>query len=192
HSDHIGGMPAVLANFHPRELWLGVESPSGELQNLLENAKHLGIAVVHRKAGDSFELGGSNVRILAPVNADRNTLRRNDDSLVVKISFGQTSALLEGDAEKREEQIVAREEPQADLLKVAHHGSATSTIPELLAAVRPHFAVISSGVRNVYGHPRVEVLNRLEQSKVATYRTDLNGAVTFYLDGKGVSAPVVH
>jgi competence protein ComEC len=192
HSDHIGGMPAVLANFHPRELWLGVESPSGELQNLLENAKHLGIAVVHRKAGDSFELGGSNVRILAPVNADRNTLRRNDDSLVVKISFGQTSALLEGDAEKREEQFVAREQPQADLLKVAHHGSATSTIPELLAAVRPHFAVISSGVRNVYGHPRVEVLNRLEQSKVATYRTDLNGAVTFYLDGKGVSAPVVH
>jgi len=193
HSDHIGGMAAVLANFHPRELWLGVESPSAELQKLLEGARNLGIAVVHRKAGDTFELGGSNVRILAPaIGADRNTLRRNDDSLVVKISFGQTSALLEGDAEKREEQLVAREEPQADLLKVAHHGSATSTIPELLAAVRPHFAVISSGVRNVYGHPRVEVLDRLEQSKVATYRTDLNGAVTFYLDGKNVSAPVVH
>jgi len=110
----------------------------------------------------------------------------------MKVSFGETSALLEGDAERREEQLVAREQPQADLLKVAHHGSATSTIPELLAEVRPHFAVISSGVRNVYGHPRMEVLNRLEQSKVATYRTDLNGAVTFYLDGKGVSAPVVH
>ena len=186
-------MPAVLANFHPRELWLGVESPSAELQKLLEGAKNLGIAVVHRKAGDTFELGGSNGRILAPaINSDRNTLRRNDDSLVMKISVGGTSALLEGDAEKREEQLVAREQPQADLLKIAHHGSATSTIPELLAAVRPHFALISSGVRNVYGHPRMEVLNRLEQSKVATYRTDLNGAVTFYLDGKGVSAPVVH
>jgi len=111
---------------------------------------------------------------------------------VMKISFGQTSALLEGDAERREEQLIAREQPQADLLKIAHHGSTTSTIPELLAAVRPRFAVISSGVRNVYGHPRMEVLNRLEQSKVATYRTDLNGAVTFYLDGKGVSALVVH
>jgi competence protein ComEC len=149
--------------------------------------------VVHRKAGDNIDLGGSTVRILAPgANRDSNTLGRNDDSLVMKINFGQTSALLEGDAEKREEQLVAREQPQADLLKIAHHGSATSTIPELLAAVHPRFAVISSGVRNVYGHPRMEVLNRLEQSKVATYRTDLNGAVTFYLDGNDVSAPVVH
>jgi competence protein ComEC len=193
HSDHIGGMAAVLANFHPRELWLGVESPSAELQQLLENAKNLGIAVVHRGAGDRFELGGSEVRILAPaINPNSNALRRNDDSLVMKVSFGETSALLEGDAERREEQLVAREQPQADLLKIAHHGSATSTIPELLAAVRPHFAVISSGVRNVYGHPRKEVLERLEQSKVATYRTDLDGAVTFYLDGKSVSGPVVH
>jgi competence protein ComEC len=193
HSDHIGGMAAVLANFHPRELWLGVESPSAELQQLLENAKNLGIAVVHHGAGDRFELGGSEVRILAPaINPNSNALRRNDDSLVMKVSFGETSALLEGDAEKREEQQIVAEKPQADLLKIAHHGSATSTIPELLAAVRPHFAVISSGVRNVYGHPRKEVLERLEQSKVATYRTDLDGAVTFYLDGKSVSGPVVH
>jgi competence protein ComEC len=192
HSDHMGGMAAVLANFHPRELWLGVESRSPELQKLLLDAKDLGVVVIHCKAGDNIELGGSTIRILAPVlNFGSNTLGRNDDSLVMKISFGQTSALLEGDAERREEQLVARAQPQADLLKVAHHGSATSTIPELLAAVRPHFAVISSGVRNVYGHPRMEVLNRLEQSKIATYRTDLNGAVTFYLDGKGVSAPVV-
>jgi len=193
HADHMGGMAAVLANFHPRELWLGVESRSPELQKLLEDANNLGIVVVHRKAGDSIELGGSTVRILAPgVNFDSNTLGRNDDSLVMKISFGETSALLEGDAERKEEQLIAREQSQADLVKIAHHGSATSTMPELLAAVRPHFAVISSGVRNVYGHPRMEVLNRLEQSKIATYRTDLNGAVTFYLDGKGVSAPVVH
>ena len=193
HSDHMGGMAAVLANFHPRELWLGVESRSPELQKLLEDAKRLGVVVIHRKAGDNIELGGSTVSILAPAsNFGGSTLGRNDDSLVMKISFGQTSALLEGDAEKREEQLIAREQPQADLLKIAHHGSATSTIAELLAAVRPHFAVISSGVRNVYGHPRMEVLNRLEQSKVATYRTDLNGAVTFYLDGKGVSALVVH
>jgi competence protein ComEC len=193
HSDHMGGMAAVLANFHPRELWLGVESRSPELQKLLEDANNLGVVVIHHEAGDSIDLGGSTVRILAPgFNFGSNTLGRNDDSLVMKISFGETSALLEGDAEKREEQLVARAQPQADLLKIAHHGSATSTIPELLAAVHPRFAVISSGVRNVYGHPRKEVLERLEQSKVATYRTDLNGAVTFYLDGKGVSAPVVH
>ncbi|MEP6643225.1 MAG: competence protein ComEC, partial [Acidobacteriaceae bacterium] len=106
-----------------------------------------------------------------------------------KISYGGTAALLEGDAEKQTERQVADELPQADLLKVAHHGSATSTIPELLAAVRPKFAVISVGSRNLYGHPRMEVLSRLQESRVATYRTDLNGATTFYLDGKTVTHP---
>ena len=105
--------------------------------------------------------------------------RPNDESLVIKISYGATSALLEGDAEKKTEKQVAQENPQADLLKVAHHGSATSTIPELLAAVRPKFAVISVGARNVYGHPRQEVLERLAEAHVLTYRTDMNGAVTF-------------
>jgi competence protein ComEC len=103
-------------------------------------------------------------------------------------AMGATSALLEGDAEKKTEQQVAREGPQADLLKVAHHGSATSTIPELLAAVHPRFAVISVGVRNVYGHPRSEVLERLEDAYVITYRTDMDGAVTFYLEGKTVTS----
>jgi competence protein ComEC len=96
--------------------------------------------------------------------------------------------LLEGDAEKKTERQVVEENPQADVLKVAHHGSATSTIPELLAAVRPRFAVISVGARNVYGHPRREVLDRLANAHVLTHRTDMEGAVTFYLDGKTVTS----
>jgi competence protein ComEC len=95
--------------------------------------------------------------------------------------------LLEGDAERPTEKRIAAEEPAADLLKVGHHGSAPSTIPEFLAAVRPRFAVISVGARNNYGHPRREVLNRLRASGVRTFRTDMNGAVTFYLDGKDVT-----
>jgi competence protein ComEC len=109
---------------------------------------------------------------------------------VMKITYQNTSALLEGDAEKQTERQVAHEQPQADLLKVAHHGSATSTIPELLAATHPQFAVISVGANNVYGHPRSEVLNRLAQAKVKTYRTDMQGAVTFYLDGQQVTPHV--
>ena len=108
----------------------------------------------------------------------------------MKITYGQTSALLEGDAERQTERHIAAEQPEANLLKVAHHGSATSTIPELLAAVHPKFAVISVGARNTYGHPRREVLARLAESGVATYRTDLNGAVTFYLDGHTVTSSV--
>jgi competence protein ComEC len=189
HADHMGGMGAVLANFHPRELWLGVDSPSPELQTLLREAKTLKIPIILHKAGDNLEIGGANVAILAPPrDAEAHPSRPNDESLVLKISYGSTSALLEGDAEKKTEKQVAQENPQADVLKVAHHGSATSTIPELLAAVNPHFAVISVGTRNVYGHPRREVLDRLAEGHVFTYRTDMDGAVTFYLDGKTVSS----
>jgi competence protein ComEC len=189
HADHMGGMGAVLANFHPRELWLGVDSPSPELQTLLHEAKALGIPVILRQAGDIVEVGGAKVAVLAPPrDVERHPSRPNDESLVLKISYGETSALLEGDAEKKTERQIAQENPQADVLKVAHHGSATSTIPELLAAVHPHFAVISVGARNVYGHPRQEVLDRLAGAHVLTYRTDMEGAVTFYLDGKTVSS----
>jgi len=187
HADHIGGMGAILANFHPHELWLGIDSTELELKRLLEEANDLGVRVVSRQAGDTFELGGANIRILAPEPDSGSGVRRpNEESLAMKITYGETSAVLEGDAERQTERQIALEQPQADLLKVAHHGSATSTIPELLAAVHPKFAVISVGTRNTYGHPRREVLARLAESKVATYRTDLNGAVTFYLDGKSV------
>ena len=192
HADHMGGMAAVLANFHPRELWLGVNSPSPELQTLLRKARALKIPIVLHKAGDSLEIGGAKLAVLAPPrDAEAHPSRPNDESLVVKITYGATSALLEGDAEKKTEKQVAQENPQADLLKVAHHGSSTSTIPELLAAVHPKFAVISVGARNVYGHPRQEVLERLAEAHVLTYRTDMNGAVTFYLDGKTVTSHLV-
>jgi competence protein ComEC len=189
HADHMGGMAAVLSNFHPRELWLGVDSPSSELQTLLREAKALKIPIILHEAGDSLEMGGATLAVLAPPrDAEAHASRPNDESLVIKITYGATSALLEGDAEKKTEKQVALENPEADLLKVAHHGSSTSTTPELLAAVHPRFAVISVGARNVYGHPRREVLERLEEAHVRTYRTDMNGAVTFYLDGKTVSS----
>jgi len=192
HADHMGGMAAVLANFHPRELWLSVNSPSPELQTLLRAARALKIPIVLHKAGDNLAMDAAKIAVLAPArDAESHPSRPNDESLVIKISYGATAALLEGDAEKKTEKQVAQENPQADLLKVAHHGSSTSTIPELLAAVHPRFAVISVGTRNVYGHPRQEVLDRLGAAHVRTYRTDMNGAVTFYLDGKTVSSPLV-
>ena len=74
------------------------------------------------------------------------------------------------------------------MLKVAHHGSASSTHEDFLAAVRPRFAVISVGTRNVYHHPRAEVPKRLQQAKALTFRTDMDGATSFYLDGKTVTS----
>jgi competence protein ComEC len=193
HADHMGGMGAILANFRPREFWLGVDSSSPELQELIQQANALGIHVLQHREGDRLDLGSAAVRILAPpVGFVGGASRPNDESLVMKITYRGTSALLEGDAERSTEQRVAQEEPQAELLKVGHHGSNTSTIPELLAKVHPKFGVISVGTRNTYGHPRGEVLARLQASGVATYRTDLNGAVTFYLDGKNVRTQLDH
>lgn len=95
---------------------------------------------------------------------------------------------MEGDAEKNVERDVALLEPRADLLKVAHNGSLTSTTPELLAAIKPQWAIISVGAHNSFGHPRPEILERLAKAGTAVYRTDLDGAVSFYLDGQHVSA----
>jgi competence protein ComEC len=188
HADHIGGMSAILANFHPKEIWLGDGSPNPELTKLLQEGTELHIHVRIRNAGDGFEASGLRFHVFAPERAAvTQTRRENDDSLVMSVQYGSTTVLLEGDAEKEAEHRIASESPSADLLKVAHHGSATSTIPELLAAVHPRFAVISVGMRNVYGHPRLEVLQRLADSNVRTYRTDLDGATTFYLDGKTVT-----
>jgi competence protein ComEC len=86
---------------------------------------------------------------------------------------------------------VVEERPgEAMLLKVAHHGSANGTSADLLSTIHPRYAVISVGARNVYGHPRREVLERLQQAGVKTYRTDVEGAVSFYLDGKSVTPDV--
>jgi competence protein ComEC len=189
HSDHIGGMSAVLKDFRPRELWIGLLPPSRALDRLLAEADTLGIKVVRHWEGDEFELGGAKVDVLFPPQDWPVGLEpKNNDSMVLQVSYGATSVLLEGDAEKAVERRIARlHHPQADLLKVGHHGSATSTTPEILQSVKPKFAVISVGFRNSFGLPKPEVLERLQNSGVRVYRTDVNGAVSFYLDGRSVT-----
>ena len=189
HSDHIGGMAAVLKDFHPKELWIGLLPPSRPLENLIAEAHALGINVVRHWEGDKFELGGAKVDVLFPPQDWPVGLEpKNDDSMVLRVSYGATSALLEGDAEKKvERRIATLYHPHADLLKVGHHGSATSTTPEILQAVKPAFAIISVGYRNSFGLPKPSVLARLQASGVHVYRTDLDGAITFYLDGHSVT-----
>jgi competence protein ComEC len=190
HSDHIGGMHAVIANFHPKQAWVGLIPPIDAFTRLLEQARHQNMEIRQLGRGDSFDFGGSQIRILAPPHgAESGAQVHNNDSLVMQISFRKSALLIEGDAEKNVERQVATENPRADLLKVAHNGSTTSTVPELLAAVHPSFAVISVGARNSFGHPRPEVLQRLQNAGVAVYRTDLNGAVSLHLDGE--HAPTV-
>jgi competence protein ComEC len=192
HSDHIGGMPSVLRNFRPREMWVGIVPQSDAFAQLLQMAHDQGIKVVQLGTGDQFEFSGTMVRVYAPPREpEMGRPPRNNDSLVLTLTYKNSGVLLEGDAEKPVERVVASEGPQAQLMKIAHNGSTTSTIPELLAEVHPKFAFISVGAHNNFGHPRLETLTHLQQSRVATYRTDLDGAVTFYLDGSGVTPRIL-
>ena len=191
HGDHIGGLPRIIEDFHPSELWVGINPQTDALSQLYAIADENHVAVRRRVAGDELDWSGTRISVLSPPpDWQPKPQPKNDDSLALLIGYGDTRALLAGDLEKRMERFVATESPHADLLKVAHHGSATSTTPELLAAVHPRFAVISAGYQNSFGHPRQVVLDRLQAAEVHTYRTDLQGAVTFLLDGKHVEAHV--
>jgi len=189
HSDHIGGMSAVIRDFRPKELWVSLLPPSRALESLIAEARSLGVKIVRHWEGDELEMGGAKVTVLFPPRDWPTGLEpKNNDSMVLHVSYGATSVLLEGDAEKAvERRIASLHHPHADLLKVGHHGSATSTTPEILQSVKPSFAVISVGFQTSFGLPKAEVLDRLQNSGAQVYRTDLDGAVTFYLDGHSVT-----
>jgi competence protein ComEC len=192
HADHIGGMAAVLANFRPRELWIGINPHSELYDAVLSEAQTDRTRIVRHTAGDVFTLDGVRIRVLAPEPDYRPAAAPgNNDSLVLQMTYGRTRALLQGDAEApSEDRMLARGDLHSDFLKVGHHGSRTSTTPEFLTAVSPAWAAISVGHRNFYGHPRSEVLAALQEAKVRTYRTDRVGMATFYLDGSGVQSAV--
>jgi competence protein ComEC len=190
HSDHMGGLPAILRNFRPSELWVGNNPSSPGYDALLNEAAGLGIRLRTFRAGDEFSFGETHIAVLAPfANYRPGPEASNNDSLVLHVIYGASSVLLEGDAEAPIEQAMLAEPGlQSTLLKVGHHGSVTSTRPEFLARVAPQWAVISCGLHNRYGHPRQEVLAALETAKVRTYSTDINGAACFALDGTSVTA----
>lgn len=116
----------------------------------------------------------------------------NNDSLVLRLHYGDRTVLLPGDAEKQAEKEILADNNEnflrSEVLKVGHHGSKNSTTLEFLAAVRPQLAVISAGEGNPYGHPNPELLERLERAEVRVLRTDRDGAVRILTDGMRIQA----
>lgn len=161
HEDHTGGLPAIIANFRPRELWT-----PGRL-----------------KTGQKFTYGGAGFDVLA---APEGEAKENNDSLVLRVTYGNTSFLLTGDIGRQVERALAGGEAplRADVLKVAHHGSRTSTTPEFLARVHPEVALISAGFENQFGNPHRDVIERLEEAGARVMRTDLWGYITVRSDGR--------
>jgi len=187
HSDHMGGMSAVMRNFRPRELWVAVDPNSQVYRALLAEASALGVVIRHLRAGNHLEWGGSQVSVLAPEPSYSNAGEpANDDSLVMRLEYGKSSVLLEGDAEAPSEQaMLAHGLSPVTLLKVGHHGSRTSTTQDFLSALTPKDAVVSVGKGNTFGHPRPEVIARIAAGRTRLYRTDEFGLTTFLLDRDG-------
>jgi competence protein ComEC len=188
HTDHMGGMPAILEDLRPRELWVGVDPDSRLYRALLAEAARLQIPVRHLRAGDHKTWGSVQVAVLAPAVAYLNPNGpKNDDSLVLHLQFGQASVLLEGDAERPSEDAMLAQGliTPVTLLKVGHHGSKTSSNPEFLAALQPQEAVISVGRHNTFGHPRGEVIERFAEAHTRLFRTDEFGLTTFLLTRDG-------
>ena len=189
HQDHLGGVFAILENFRVGRLWIGREVSSPALATLEELARDQKIPIEHELRGQSFRWDGIDGEFLWPeiVPEEVAPSAKNNDSLVLHLRYGSRSFLLPGDAEKQVEREILSENSveaiRSDVLKIGHHGSKNSTTTEFLAAVQPHFGIISAGEDNLYGHPSPELLERLENAGVRILRTDRDGAVHVLTDG---------
>jgi competence protein ComEC len=198
HPDHFGGLRRGLDAVRVGALW---DTGQGELEaagrdyaTLLDELRHRGVAVLRPSdvCGEQT-IGGARIEVLAPCPRLTDDRGPNDNSFVIRIGFGARSVLFVGDAEHAAEaDLVATKAGslRADVLKVGHHGSRTSTTPAFLAAVDPELAVISCGVRNRLGHPAPSTLSTLGASRARTYRTDHDGSVTVTTDGRSLDVAV--
>jgi competence protein ComEC len=188
HDDHAAGLPAIIRNFRPSEVWTGAAPAESSLLRAIQSAAHdIGASVRSLREGEHREHAGASLTVLAPsAGYMPGKSARNDDSLVLLLAYGRHKFLLTGDAERKVESDLAGRGvlPEIDVLKAGHHGSRTSTTPEFLSATRPLFALISVGEGNSYGHPFPEVLDRLGAMGTRVLRTDQSGLVQIRSDGK--------
>ncbi len=189
HQDHIGGLFAILENFQVGELWLGKNPESEVMTRLRAVAESRGVRVVEHLRGQSLEWGQARLEFLSP-GADYHPGRRagNNDSLVIRLTYGHRTALLAGDVERKmEQEMLASDLPlAADLLKVPHHGSKTSSTEPFLARVHAPYGIISVAANSPFNHPNQEALDRLDSARVRLLRTDRDGAITWATDGRRV------
>jgi competence protein ComEC len=189
HADHVGGGASVIAALHPAAYWDGAYAGTStpyRASLIAARDEHVSWRRVH--PGDSLVVDGVRLHVLAPDSAWMVGLTDpNAGSVVVRAEYGSVRMLLMGDAEKgEEERLVAAygDALRADVLKVGHHGSNTSSTPAFLALVHPRVALISVGAGNMYGHPSASVLRALTASGAAVLRTDLEGSIVCRTDGR--------
>ncbi len=193
HADHIGGMPEVLKNFDvdqfimyelPEKMVPTSKAYKKLLTSLLDH--DITVKAANDMVGESFMLGDAKITVLGPIDGDTDNL--NNLSVVTRVEYGDTAFILSGDAEKSEEKDIIKSGANlsADVYKVGHHGSKTSSTGKYLEAINPKYALISAGNDNSYNHPSEKTLEKLSERGIEYYITKEDGDITVTSDGTNI------
>lgn len=187
HEDHIGSLDAIINHFDVDAVYMPkIMHTSKTFEDVLDAVANKGLKIKSPTPGDTIDFNGLEIEVLGPQKEYKDF---NNNSIVLKVNAGETAFLFTGDAEETAEKDIlqAGYDLQADVLKVGHHGSSTSSSQAFLQAVKPKYAVISVGVGNSYHHPEEETLRRLQSIGAAIYRTDLQGNIVCTTDGENIA-----
>ncbi|MGG5462057.1 ComEC/Rec2 family competence protein [Clostridium sp. B9] len=186
HEDHIGGMDEVLENFDVKSFYAPkVAHTTKTYENMLKAVKNEGLKLKQIKEGTDIDLGvNTDVEVYTPTKTSYDDL--NNYSPIMKITYGENAFMFTGDAEEISEKEALKEHKdlKADVLKLGHHGSHSSTSEPFLKAVDPSIAIVSCGKNNKYGHPHKETMDKLKQANVKVYETFRDGDITITSNGQ--------
>jgi len=189
-TDHCGGILTIMEKVKVKNIIISEQAEHSENYERFKKLMiHKRIRLIEVKKGDKIKIGRySEFKILFPTSRLLSENPLNNNSIVTQFNYNNFKMLFTGDIEKLAEQQILKTEKaeiRADILKVAHHGSKTSSIPEFIKAVRPRIALIGVGKNNTFGHPNQQTIKNLENIKCRIYRTDLQGEIIIKIDQKG-------
>ena len=189
-TDHCGGILTIMEKVKVKNIIISEQAEHSENYERFKKLMiHKKIRLIEVKKGDKIKIGRySEVKILFPTSRLLSENSLNNNSIVAQFNYNNFKMLFTGDIEKLAEQQILKTEKaeiRADILKVAHHGSKTSSIPEFIKAVKPKIALIGVGKNNTFGHPNQQTIKNLENIKCRIYRTDLQGEIIIKIDQKG-------
>lgn len=188
HEDHIGSLDTVINNFDIGTVIMPNHiSTSKTFEDVVTALENKNLTITAPKVGEEYKLNDATFTILSPAKDYGNNT--NDYSVVIRLTYGNNSFLFTGDAETEVENDILNSglTVKADLLKMGHHGSSTSSSDKFLNAVSPKYAIITCGENNSYGHPHQETLQKIATRNIEAYRTDINGTIIATSDGNNIT-----
>jgi len=190
HDDHMGGADEVIDALNVKNMIIpDVTLDSSAYKKLMKSIYEEEAAIYYAAPGDVYEIGQTDITLLAPLEITDNG--KNNDSIIIRVDYGESSFLFTGDAEAKAERAALKnmgvDAFDTDVLQAGHHGSRTSSSDEFLDAVSPMCVIISCGADNDYGHPHSETLDKYAERDISVYRTDLEDDILILSDGNTVS-----